>query len=392
MTVRDAEFDGTGYNDEDFINAEISRMRKTYYISVDTLSSFMKDVLLGLGVDPEDAEICTDVILASDLRGIESHGIGRLKYYYDRIKAGQHQVKTNFEIVRESPTTAVVDGHHGMGMVVAKCSMQLAIEKAKRFGMGSVAVRNSTHFGIAGYYPQMATVEGMIGITMTNARPAVSPTFGVQPMLGTNPIAFGAPTDEPFPFLFDGATPITQRGKVEVLARAEKPLPEGWIIDDKNNYLIDPDQILSDLTKGTASLLPLGGKGEDLGGHKGYGLGTMVEILSASLQQGAFLYGLTGISQDGSPAPFQVGHFFMAINIENFCALKDFKKTTGQIMRDLRNSTKAPGQPRIYTAGEKEYENEQRVRREGVPVVPNLQKDLKFLQKELNLPKYDFPF
>jgi L-2-hydroxycarboxylate dehydrogenase (NAD+) len=377
---------------EDFTNEEMLKMENTYFISVDTLSSFMKDVLLGVGVSPEDAEVCTDVILASDLRGIESHGIGRLKYYYERIKAGQHQVKTQFEIVRESPTTAVVDGHHGMGMVVAKRSMQLAIEKARKYGMGSVAVRNSTHFGIAGYYSTMATQAGMIGMTVTNARPAVTPTFGVQPMLGTNPIAFGAPSDEPFPFLFDGATPIIQRGKVEVLARAEKPLLEGWIIDQQANYMTDPTQILAEIPKGNASLLPLGGKGESMGGHKGYGLGTMVEVLSASLQQGAFLYGLTGIGTDGKPAPFRIGHFFMAINVENFCALEDFKKTTGQIMRDLRNSTKAPGQPRIYTAGEKEYENEQRVRREGVPVVPNLQKEIKFLQKELNLTKHDFPF
>ena len=367
-------------------------MENVYYIPVETLSSFMKDVLLGVGVSPEDAQTCTDVILASDLRGIESHGIGRLKYYYERIKAGQHQVKTNYEIIRESPTTAVVDGHHGMGMVVAKRSMELAIEKARKYGMGAVAVRNSTHFGIAGYYPMMAAQAEMIGMTFTNARPAVTPTFGVQPMLGTNPIAFGAPTDEAFPFLYDAATPIIQRGKVEVYARAEKPMLAGWIIDQQANYMTDPNQILAEIPKGNASLLPLGGKGEDMGGHKGYGLGTMVEILSASLQQGAFLFGLTGVGEDGKPAPFRIGHFFMAINVENFCPLEEFKKTTGLIMRDLRASTKAPGQPRIFTAGEKEYENEKRVRKEGVAVVPNLQEELKFLQKELNLTQYDFPF
>jgi L-2-hydroxycarboxylate dehydrogenase (NAD+) len=367
-------------------------MENVYYIPVETLSNFMRDVLLGVGVSPEDAAICTEVILASDLRGIESHGIGRLKYYFERIQAGQHQVKTNFEVVRESPTTAVVDGHHGMGMVVAKRSMQMAIEKARKYGMGAVAVRNSTHFGIAGYYPIMAAEAGMIGMTFTNARPAVSPTFGVQPMLGTNPIAFGAPTDEPFPFLYDAATPIIQRGKVEVYARAEKPMLKGWIIDQNGNDMTDPQQILAEIPKGNAALLPLGGKGEDLGGHKGYGLGTMVEIFSGALQQGAFLYGLTGIGSDGKPAPFRIGHFFMAINVENFCPLEDFKKTTGQILRDLRASTKAPGQTRIFTAGEKEYENEKRVRREGVAVNPNLQKELKFLQKELNLTQYNFPF
>jgi L-2-hydroxycarboxylate dehydrogenase (NAD+) len=367
-------------------------MEKTIYIQVDILKSFIKDVLLAVGVPTEDAAVCADVIIESDIRGIESHGIGRLKYYYERIKAGQHQVITNFEIVREGPTTAVVDGHHGMGMVIAKRAMQMAIDKARAFGMGSVAVRNSTHFGIAGYYPTMAVHQRMIGMTVTNARPSVSPTFGVQPMLGTNPIAFGAPTDEAFPFLFDGATPITQRGKIEVLVRAEKTVPSGWIIDQQNEPMTDARQVLSALGKGTASFLPLGGEGESMAGHKGYGLGTIVEILSASLQTGSFLQGLTGISQDGKPQPFRIGHFFMAINIESFIALDEFKATTGQILRDLRNSKKAPDHNRIFTAGEKEYEMAKVVRAEGVQVNPNLQKEIKFLQQELSLNQYDFPF
>jgi L-2-hydroxycarboxylate dehydrogenase (NAD+) len=365
---------------------------KTILLPVKTLEDFIRDVLLKLGVPADDAQTCTEVIIASDLRGIESHGIGRLRYYYDRIVSGQHQVVTQFEVVRESPTTAVVDAHHGMGMVIAKRAMQMAIDKARDYGMGSVAVRNSTHFGIAGYYPLMAVQEGMIGLTVTNARPAMAPTFGVQPLLGTNPIAFGAPTDEDFPFLYDGATPITQRGKIEVLAREEKPVPAGWIIDQNNQPLTDANEIMAGLTRGTAALLALGGEGEILGGHKGYGLGTMVEILSAALQTGSFLTGLTGISADGKPQPFRVGHFFMAIKIEAFTALEDFKSTTGQILRELRGSHKAPGKARIYTAGEKEFENEKMVRARGVEVVPNLQKDLIFLKKELGLDKYHFPF
>ena len=330
----------------------------TPYVPVDTLRCFIKDVLLALGVPPDDAETCTDVIIASDLRGIELHGIGRLKYYYDRIKAGQHRVITEVEVVREGPTTAVLDGHHGMGMVVAKKAMQMAIDKARAYGMGSVAVRNSTHFGIAGYYPLMAVKQGMIGMTVTNARPAAAPTFGVQPMLGTNPIAFGAPTDEDCPFLFDGSTPISQRGKIEVKCREEKPIPSGWIINQNNRYITNPDEVMTGLDKGTAAFLPLGGEGEILAGYKGYGLGTMVEILSASLQCGSFLYGLTGIGPDGKRQPFRLGHFFMAMDIEHFCPLEEFKQTTGQILRDLRCSTKAPDQTRIYTAGEKEFEKE----------------------------------
>lgn len=364
----------------------------SFYIPVTTLRSFIRDVLLKVGVPADDAEVCADVIIESDKRGIESHGIGRLKYYYDRIKAGQHQVVTHYEVIKETPTTAVVDGHHGMGMVIGTRSMQMAINKARAYGLGCVVVRNSTHYGIAGYYPTMAVKQGMIGMSVTNARPSVSPTFGVQPLLGTNPIAFGAPSDEEFPFLYDAATPITQRGKIEVLTREEKPIPPGWVINQDGDPMTEPGETLSALGKRTASFLPLGGFGEVLGGHKGYGLGTMVEILSASLQSGTFLQALSGVSPEGKPQPFRLGHFFLAINIEFFVPLEDFKHTTGNILRELRNSTKAPGQPRIYTAGEKEYEMTKLTAQQGIKAIPNLQKEIKFLQKELGLENYDFLF
>ena len=362
------------------------------YLPIELLRAFIKDVFIQDGVPAEDAEFCSDVLIASDLKGIESHGIGRLRYYHQRIQSGQHLPTTQFEIIRESPTTAVVDGHHGMGMIIARRAMQMAIDKARTYGMGSVAVRNSTHFGIAGYYSNMAALQGMIGLTVTNARPATCPTFGTQPLLGTNPIAFAAPSNDEFPFLYDGATPIIQRGKVEVLARAGEPVTAGWLIDKNNQPLTDAEEILNLLTKGDAAFLPLGGEGEAMGGHKGYGLSTMVEILSAALQSGSFLMGLTGIGQNGEAVPFRVGHFFMAINIEAFCPLEEFKKTTSAILNDLRNSRKAPGQARIFTAGEKEFEKEKLVRTQGVPINPNLQKDLLFLQKELGLFQYKFSF
>jgi L-2-hydroxycarboxylate dehydrogenase (NAD+) len=361
-------------------------------IPVSTLQSFMCDTFTKLGVPEDEARVCSEVVIASDLRGIESHGIGRLKYYYDRIRSGQHKALTEFEIVRESPTTAVVDGHHGMGMITATRSMQLAIDKAEKYGMGAVAVRNSTHFGIAGYYPTMAANAGMIGMTFTNARPSIAPTFGVQPKLGTNPIAFGCPTDEPFPFLYDAATSIAQRGKFEVYARAEKTAPAGWAVNQQGNMETDPNSVLTGLTKDTIALLPLGGFGEILGGHKGYGLAVMVEILCASLQNGAFLNGLLGQDNKGNKRHFMVGHFFMAIKIENFLPLAEFKHTTGEILRELRAARKSPGCDRIYTAGEKEFENERYVRQHGVEVVPNLQKEIKIIQKELGLNQYEFPF
>ena len=364
----------------------------TVYLPVDTLRHFMVDVFVGVGVPKEEADICADVLIASDLRGIESHGVGRLKMYYDRIKQGVQKATTNFEIVREGPTTAVVDGHHGMGMVIGVRAMQMAIDKAKAYGLGAVAVRHSTHYGIAGYYPLMAVKAGLIGFSVTNARPAIAPTFGVQPMLGTNPIAFGAPTDEECPFLFDAATSIIQRGKIEVLALKEKPAPEGWIIDQQGHFVTDPPQILDDLVKGINALLPLGGAGEMMSGHKGYGLGTIVEILSAALQGGSFLYGLTGFDAQGKKQPHKLGHFFLAMDVAHFLPLDEFKAITGGIVRELRAARKEPGQERIYTAGEKEFEMEKLVRVQGVPVVPSLQKEIKFLQAELGLMQYQFPF
>lgn len=358
------------------------------FVPVDTLQSFMRDVFLKLDVPAEDASICADVLIASDLRGIESHGIQRMKMYYDKIRGGVQFPVTKLEIVRESPTTAVIDAHHGMGQIAAYNSMKMAIEKARQYGMGAVAVRNSTHFGIAGYYPSMAVQAGMIGMTFTNARPSIAPTFSVKPMLGTNPIAFGCPTDEAFPFLYDAATSITQRGKLEVLARIQKPAPKGWVTDQAGGMLVDAQDCLDGFGKGTAALLPLGGAGETLGGHKGYGLATMVEILSSALQTGQFLYGLIGLDENGARQPNALGHFFMAMNIESFTDLAGFKATTGAILRDLRAATLQPGCERIYTAGEKEYENEQRVRREGVQIVPDLLKDVHTMIAELDMQAY----
>lgn len=357
----------------------------TYRIDPEELEGFMRKVFIELGVPQGEASICANVLITSDLRGIESHGIGRLRMYVDRIHKGLIEPIASPEIINESPTTAVIDGRHGIGMVIAHQSMELAIHKAKEFGLGAVAVRNSTHFGIDGFYPLMAVKEGMIGMSFTNARPSVAPTFSTQPALGTNPIAFGAPSDEDFPFLFDAATSITQRGKVEVLNRQEKPLHSGWVIDENGQPMSDPDLILKKLVEKKAALLPLGGATEALGGHKGYGLSVIVEILSSALQSGAFLFELSGLAPDGKEARFQVGHFFTVINVENFLPLEQFKKNVGNLLRELRSLKKAPGQEHIYTAGEKEYLNEKRIRSEGVPINENLKRDLIYVQNLLNL-------
>jgi LDH2 family malate/lactate/ureidoglycolate dehydrogenase len=362
------------------------------YIPWDVLRDFMEQVFIKAGTPPEDARVCAEVLIAADLRGIESHGVGRLKVYYERIRAGVQRVETEMEIVQETETTAVVDGQHGMGAVIASRSMRLAMDKARQHGLGAVAVRNSTHFGIAGYYALMAAQEGMIGLAMTNARSVIPPTFGAERQLGTNPIAFAAPSDGDFPFCFDAATSTVSRGKIEVLARAEKPTPEGWVIDAEGQSLSDSKQILRDLSIGKALLLPLGGAGEATGGYKGYGLATLVEILCATLCGGAFLQDMLGLAPDGSRRPNMLGHFFLAIDIEHFVPLDLSKQITGQIMRELQNSHKAPGQERIYVAGEKEHERQKLVRERGIPVNRNLRRDLQTVRDELGITGYEAHF
>ena len=357
-----------------------------------TLEQFMADVFMGLGVPPDDARVCADVLITSDKRGIDSHGINRCKpIYYDRIRAGIQSPVAEFEIVRDGKTTAVVDGHNGMGHAIARRCMQMAIDKARDYGMGMVVTRNSTHYGIAGYYALMATEAGMIGITGTNARPSIAPTFGVENMLGTNPITFGMPTDESFPFVLDCATSVSQRGKIEFLEREGRPTPEGWVIDREGRTRTDTAQILKDLVSGNAALVPLGGPGEETAGYKGYGYATVVEILSSALQMGNFMKALTGV-RDGERAPIELGHFFIAIDVEAFVELGAFKQRTGDILRALRASAKAPGCDRIYTAGEKEYLAGLERAEQGIPLPKGVRDDMVTMRNELELSQYSFPW
>ena len=354
---------------------------------------FMITVFEKYGVPEEEAAVCAEVLLESDRRGIESHGCNRFKpIYIDRIKDGILNPKTEFEVIRQTPTTAVVDGHNGMGMVIGTKAMQMAIDKAKQYGMGMVAVRNSTHYGIAGYYATMCTENNMVGITGTNARPSIAPTFGVENMLGTNPITFGLPTDEPFPFVLDCATSISQRGKIEFYARNGMDTPAGMVIGNDGKAVTDSKQILNDLNCGQAALTPLGGIGEELAGYKGYGYATVVEILSAALQAGSFLKMLSGKDEEGNKIPYPLGHFFIAIDTEALMGAERFKKTAGEILRQLRASKKAPGQERIFTAGEKEYEIWQFRKDKGVPMGEALQKEFIKMRDDLGLTQFTFPF
>ncbi|MGA1872646.1 MAG: Ldh family oxidoreductase [Thermoplasmatota archaeon] len=347
-----------------------------FRIPFQVLEDFMTEVLVRIGAPMEDARICSKVVADADRRGIHSHGINRFKpFYYDRIRKKIMNPGAVMEIVRESPTTAVVDGHFGLGHAIGKRSMDIAIGKARNYGMGMVVVRNSTHYGIAGYYAMMAAGSGMIGMTGTNARPAVAPTFGTEGMLGTNPFTIAFPTDEDFPFVLDCATSIWQRGKIEYYGRTGRPVPEGLVIGEDGSSLTDSQEILAALVDGSAALLPLGGP-EETAGYKGYGYSTVVEVLSSALQAGPFLKMINGVN---------VGHFFLAIDIEAFCPLEEFGRTAGEIMRQLRSSRKMPGEGRIYTAGEKEHRYWIENRDLGVPIGRSVRDEIRQIIDELGM-------
>lgn len=368
-------------------------MKKNNIVDWKTITDFVIDSFVGYGIPREDAEICADVLLESDKRGIESHGVNRFKpIYLDRIRDGIQNPITNFEIIKETPTTAVVDGHDGMGQVIGYKAMKMAIAKAKEYGMGMVVVRNSCHYGIAGYYPSMACKEGCIGMTGTNARPSVAPTFGVEGMFGTNPLTIGIPTDEDFDFLIDCASSITQNGKVEYYERIGEEVHPGTIIGlDGEPVEGDAGEALRKIRNGTAALTTLGGIGEALGGYKGYGYAMVVELLSAVLQDGAYGKALDGKDADGNKAPYHLGHFFIAIDTEHFLGEELCRKKAGEIIRAVRNSKKAPGAERIYSAGEKEH-LVRLARKDGVPINESVQKEIIAVRDELGLTQYKFPW
>ena len=362
------------------------------YVPWELMNAFLIDAFQGYGVPEADAAICADVLLESDRRGIESHGCNRFKpIYIDRIVNGTLLPVTKVEIVKETPTTLVMDAHDGMGMVASHQMMERLLEKAQACGMAGGAIRSSTHYGIAGYWSGMAAKEGMIGITGTNARPSIAPTFGVENMMGTNPLTFSLPTDEEFPFCLDCATSIVQRGKIEYYAREGKDTPAGMVVSRDGSAMTDSQDILRALVDGTAALAPLGGIGEELAGYKGYGYAAVVEILSAALAGGQFMKALTGLSPEGKPQMYHLGHFFFVVDPDAFVGREAFRKTAGDICRALRSSQRAPGCGRIYTAGEKEYLTWLERRDKGVPVGEAVQRELLEIRDRLNLP-YHFPF
>jgi len=353
---------------------------KDVIIDFDYMKQFMKDVFISYGCTEERADKCSEVLIEADKRGIDSHGLGRLKpIYCDRIDKGILWADRPINILKETETTALVDGNLGLGLYIGPKCMEMAISKAKKYGLGFVACQNSTHYGIAGYYATMATKAGCIGFSGTNARPSIAPTFGVEPMLGTNPLCFGIPSDDSFPFVIDCATSVNQRGKIERYSREGIATPQGVVIDNNGIERTDTDGILRDMVAGKCALTPVGGAGDKMAGYKGYGWATVVELLSIAFQSGPSGEDVCGVDRaTGKAKPMPLGHFFLAIDIEHICPLETFKKNTSALLQSLRNSKKSPNGPgRIWTAGE--LENDARVKRTkqgGMKVPPSLQKNM----------------
>ncbi len=355
-------------------------------VNNEKLLQFTENVFKTFGITDKDAHVCADNLVAADMRGIPSHGVARLKRYVDGMKSGLIFPQNKPNIVKETPSTATVDGNGGLGQVVGYFATQLAIEKGKKSGVGIVTVRNSNHFGIAGYYSQMILNEGMMGMSLTNSAPLVVPTFGKEMIEGTNPISLTAPTKRNRPFFLDMATSVVPRGKLEVYDREGKSLPEGWAVDQSGKVTTDAGKVLKNmLARVGGGILTLGGEGELYSGYKGYGMSVLVDILTGVLSGGAYA-NLVYAKKEGQVVPPNVCHFFMALKIENFVDLDVFKEKMDDLIDRLKNSAKAEGQNRIYIHGEKEYERYEKHKKEGVPLQEKVYEILKEIGQERDVP------
>jgi LDH2 family malate/lactate/ureidoglycolate dehydrogenase len=333
------------------------------------LRTFCVRVFEKLNVASADAEITADVLVEANLRGVDSHGVDQLRRYVNGLQSGLMVPRPNEKTLRETATTALIDADAGLGQPASFRSMQRAIEKAEKSGIGFVTVRNSNHYGIAGYYAMMALQYDMIGISLTNANVSVVPTFGQRPMIGTNPISVAVPAGHQLPFVLDMATSTVAVGKITVAHRQGKPIPEGWAIDKTGAPVTDPGRVLDNRSQGRpGGVLPLGGVGELLGGHKGYGLAMLVEILSAVLPGAACLDATYPTAADGAPAPANLGHFFGAIRIDAFRPLTQFREEMDDVILRIKDSPKAAGADRIYIPGEKEFKEARHRSKNGIPL------------------------
>ena len=347
--------------------------------SRELLDKFCMEAFQKFGFNESESRIISDVLLMSDDFGIESHGMQRLVRYHKGIESGLIKVDAKPEIVFETPISAVIDGHSGMGQLLGQKAMEMAIEKAKVTGVGIVSVKNSNHYGIAGYYARMAMDQGLIGFSCTNSEAIMVPTFGKKAMLGSNPIAVCAPAD-PYPFFFDASTTVVTRGKLEMYNKMDKPIPTGWAVNKAGESSNSANEVLGNIKAHEGGgIVPLGGDTEQLGGHKGYGYGMLCELFASILSQGntsahTMKNGFSGIC-----------HGFMAINPAFFGNPDDIKAHFSQYLTELRESPKANNAERIYTHGEKEMEAVEKVKKEGVPVNENTVREMIDMAKYLGM-------
>ena len=332
-----------------------------HHVSYEALKKFCIKVFQGYKFNEKQAEQITDVLLAADLSGIESHGVQRLIRYHKEITSGLVKIDAKPEVVFETPLSAVIEGNDCMGQTLSVDAMNLAIEKAKKSGFGMVTVRNSNHYGIAGYYTKLAAQQGLIGMCMTNTEAIMVPTFGRQAMLGTNPIAFAMPA-EPTIYSFDAATTVVPRGKLEVYVKRGNGLPLGWALDENGHDSDEADRVLKTIIAKTGGgILPLGGSGEMTSGYKGYGFAMLCEIATAILSGGTtsnYIY--------KTPGRANIAHCFIALDHGMFGDKKEIEANFSKFLQEVRDSAKAEGQDRIFIHGEKEAEAKERVLREGV--------------------------
>jgi L-2-hydroxycarboxylate dehydrogenase (NAD+) len=347
------------------------------------LLSFTKNIFIKINCSETDADIAAKALLSADLRGIDSHGVARLTGYVRLWEAKRANTKPNIKIIHETPSTAVIDGDSGLGLVVAPFAMQVAINKAKNVGTGWVSVQNSNHFGIAGYHAMKALEHDMIGIAMTNASALVAPTFSVERLLGTNPICVAVPAGNEPAFVADLATTTAANGKLEILQRKNQEAPQGWIQDKDGNISTNPHEL-----KSGGALLPLGGDREH-GSHKGYALGAIVDIFSAVLSganYGPWVPPFPAYVPMPTDMPGKgIGHFFGAMRIDAFRPADDFKKNMDQWIKRFRSAKTVEGEEQVLIPGDPEREMEAERLIRGIPLLHSVTEDLKYLGKRFGV-------
>ena len=356
----------------------------TGYKQLDTekARNFCQALFQAYGFKEDESETITDILLRADLYGIESHGVQRLVRYNEEITSGQVDIGAKTEIVHETAISACIEANKVMGQLAASQAMKLAIEKAKKSGCGMITVRNSNHYGIAGYYAEMASAEDLIGVCMTNTEAICVPTFGCEAMTGTNAIALSMPAD-PVPFSYDASTTVVPRGKLEVYRKNGQPLPDLWAMDKEGNPCTDAAEVIDNIiAKAGGGIAPLGGVGVLHGGHKGYGLSVIVDLFSAVISGG-----LTSNHVNRKPAHTGICHYFMALDYGIFGDKRSIKENMSNFLQEIRDSKKAKGHSRIYTHGEMEAELMAQRKKTQIPVNEKTLEEMIKIAKNLKLPE-----